>query len=41
MSTRKKKSKKNRRTGTITLEEGKFAFNAYYNDLHANKKKTC
>ena len=31
---------KNSRTGTITLEEAKFAFNSYYNTLHANKKKT-
>jgi hypothetical protein len=36
---RKKRSKKNSRTGEITLEEGKFAFNSYYNDLHSNKKK--
>tara|TARA_B100001093_G_scaffold514204_2_gene587722 strand:- start:82 stop:1614 length:1533 start_codon:yes stop_codon:yes gene_type:complete len=30
---------KNSRTGTITLEEAKFAFKSYYNTLHANKKK--
>ena len=33
------KSKKNTRTGKITLEEAKFAFNSYYNTLHGNKKK--
>jgi len=33
------KNKKNSRTGKITLEEAKFAFNSYYNTLHANKKK--
>ena len=33
------KIKKNSRTGTITLEEAKYAFNSYYNTLHANKRK--